>query len=123
MSSILFYVICFISGIGGALIFVKSGKTLKHRQEVKQLQTDKADLAQVIIENQHDIKELKTDVAELSSQVIQCLEILASVTRIREKIEDINARIVVTQRFSQKYERFLLGSEFNDKIKSDPRLK
>lgn len=106
----IFYVIFFVLGVSGTLIFVKTGKTVKHKREVNQLEIDKADLAQIITQNQRDINDIKTDVAELSGQVIQCLEILASVTRIRERIEDIDTQVIITKRFKSKYERSLLNN-------------
>jgi hypothetical protein len=102
----------------------------EHEKEVDQLQLEKlnlknrnGDLVQIISQNnqeinrnKRDIKELKEAVAILSHQTIQCLELLASVTKIQGQAEEINAQIVITKRFSKKYQRFL---NFSDAYTND----
>jgi len=140
MALFLSCLVCFSVGVAvGTLLLPKSGKTLQqkkgisqlqleHRKEVNQLEFDKlnlknrnGDLAQIISQNQRnikgnqrDIKELSEAVGILSNQVIHCLELLGSVTKIREKAEDMNAQVVITKRFRKKYERFLSPDTYID---------
>jgi hypothetical protein len=107
MSSFFFSIVFFIVGFGAALLFVKSGKSLKQKQEVNRLESRIKDQNINSAEKNKEVKELSETVAILSSQVITCLEILSRITKIQEQTEDIDAQILITKRCFKKYERFL----------------
>ena len=121
MTSFFSYLLCIGLGAGIILFGIKRRPTLKQKREVTQLQTDKTnlqtrngDLKKVIQQNQEEIKELKDDIRELkeavatlSGQVILNLELLSSVTSIREQVDNIETEIIITKRWQKKYSRFL----------------
>lgn len=105
-------------------LLVKTGPTLKHKKVVGRLKADKTnleadnlsleerntDLAKIIAQLQKDNKELKESDEVLSNQVILCLELLGGITSIRQNgdlTEIRNAKIIVTERWSKKWEKSL----------------
>ena len=122
MNYFLFSIIGFAIGVIFALVFVKSGKSLKHKKEVGRLEleidksnVDKSNLqvrnnnlAEAINQHKQSDIEIKRDIADLSRQVMLCLELASSVTKIQEQAKDIiDAEIIITQRCYKKYERYL----------------
>lgn len=119
MAPFLNYVFVFALGAVVTFLTVKSGPTLKQKRIVKglkannaQLEDDKLalqnrkdELVEVIDKNQRKLKENEEAIGILSGQVIKCLELLSSVTRIREQSDMIDREIAITERIRKKYER------------------
>ena len=83
------------------------------KAEKIQLETDKSnlqdingDLAKITSSNQQRIVALENKVKSLSDQVLQCQEILSSVSRIREQFE-----ITTTKQFYKKHGNFLANDD------------
>jgi hypothetical protein len=124
MSTLWSYIIVCLACSGVTYIVVKRKPPLNEQDKIRQLQKDndqlnldklnlknrKEDLINTIVRNRQDIKsltkenkEIKGDFKVVLRQQITILELLSSVTTIRER-SDLNSKINVSERLLKKYE-------------------
>lgn len=88
--------------IGGLSILVlkkdQENKLLKTQNKI--LQAEKEDRVFRIAKNETDIKSLKDKDTELEFQILNCLDWLSKLTKIKDEVES-NTNIVTTRRFRE----------------------
>jgi hypothetical protein len=99
MINYLYFVIGGLSGIVVGRKFFKSRQYVKGLEEENRiLRVEKEELKTKISQNSQNIVELKTAVSDLGLQVVTCLELLSSISTIRNA-EEFKSTYVATRRF------------------------